>query len=292
MSLRQIAITLSGSKSAMPDAPKKTLGQAKRPNVPMMPGMHRIVPPILVFSGLVVAWQLAVDLLQIPQYLIPSPYRIYLVLVTQDPSRLFYHISVTLEEILIGFAIGSILGILIGAAIAYSPLVERTVYPVAVAVKVTPIIAIAPLLVVWFGPHVLSKVVIVAMISFFFPVVNTALGLRSVDSTLIDLMKSISATEWQVFVKVKFPSALPYIFSALKVAITAAVIGAVVGEYVGSVSGLGYMILLAASYVDTPLMFSLIITLSILGVLLFAAVAGIEKMVIPWASRQGATVVT
>ncbi len=197
-----------------------------------------------------------------------------------------------MQEILIGFALGSAIGIFIGVAIAYSSVLEKTLYPVAVAIKVTPIVAVAPLLVIWFGPYLLSKVVVVAIISFFFPVVNTVLGLRSVDPTLIDLMKSLSAKETQIFVKVKFPAALPYIFSALKVSITASVIGSVVAEFVGSVSGLGYLILVAAAYIDTPLIFVLIVTLSALGLILFAAVTLAERLVIPWAKQQSAAVIS
>ncbi len=244
------------------------------------------LPTMLFFLAIIVLWQITVDLLRIPHYIIPSPYRIFQALISQDAARFLYHCSVTLEEIVLGFVIGCSAGILIGISIAYSGILEKTLYPVAIAVKVTPVVAVAPLIVIWFGPYVLSKVVIVAMISFFFPVVNTVLGLKSVDPMLIDLMRSISATEWRIFVKVKFPATLPYIFSALKVSITAAVIGAVVGEFVGAVSGLGFLILVAASSVDSPEMFAIILTLAVLGIILFACVSLLERILIPWAGQQ------
>lgn len=243
-------------------------------------------PPGGFLALLVGLWELIVNLTKVPDYLVPSPSHILLTFVSYDKTLYVEHIGVTIQEILVGFVLGSSIGIAAGILIAYSRFLEKTVYPLAILVKVTPIIAVAPLLTIWFGYGITSKIIVVVIISFFFPLVNTALGFRSVDPDLIHLLQSLSASELQTFFKVKLPMALPFIFSALKMSITTSVIGAVVGEFVGSVSGLGYLTLVAQSSLNVPLVFMVLTTLAIIGMALFAVVSIAERFLIPWARHQ------
>lgn len=214
----------------------------------------------------------------------PTPYSIFRAFFRVQ-NELWVDFYVTTIEIVLGFFIGAVVGMLMGIGIAYSKTLESVLYPAAIVVKVIPIIAIAPILTLWFGYGMTSKIVITATVTFFPLVVNTAVGLKSVDTAMIDLLNSLSANEWHTFIKVRLPSALPFIFSALKIAITVGVIGAIVGEYVGAIRGLGYLSLQAISYIDTPLLFLILVILAMLGLVLFASVVIVEKVFFPWSSE-------
>jgi NitT/TauT family transport system permease protein len=233
-----------------------------------------------------VTWEIMFSIFKIPRWLVPKPSDIYLSFINDAKRYLLKHTLITLQEILLGFTIGASVGALLGLIVSYSDFMRRVVYPLAIFIKVIPIIAIAPLLTIWFGFGIWSKVAIIIFITFFPLFISTIVGLRSVDPCLLDLMNSISASKLQVLFKVRLPMALPYIFAALKIAITSSVIGAVIGEFVGATSGLGSMLLIAQSYMDTPLMFVMLITLAILGLSLFGLVCIAERIVIPWSATQ------
>ena len=204
----------------------------------------------------------------------------------QDSAVLFGSFRVTLIEVLVGFVIGSVVGVVIALPIAYSPGVRNTLYPLIIASQAVPKIAIAPLLVVWLGLGWTPKLTVVALMVFFPVAMTSVQGFSSVDKNLIDLLRSVDAGRWQVFAKVRLPHALPHIFSGLKIGITLAVVGAVVGEWVGANSGLGYLLLHANSMLDTTLLYASLVLLVVMGVVLFALMEVIERVLMPWQEPQ------
>lgn len=238
-------------------------------------------PMILFFAGLILLWEIATSALDlIPSYILPPPSEIVAEIFKLFP-RLLFHTKVTLIEILIGFLLGILSGLGLAVATIYSKFFEKVIYPTAIFTQTVPKIAIAPLFILWFGFGYLPKIVITALICLFPIFINAVIGLRSIDPKLLDLMYSLSATRWQVFKKIRAPNSMPYIFAGLKIGITLAVVGAIVGEWVGSDAGLGYVILLANSLLQTNLLFAALVMISLLGVLLFFMVVGLEKLISP-----------
>ncbi|MEO6982469.1 MAG: ABC transporter permease [Edaphobacter sp.] len=230
----------------------------------------------------IVIWQLVTQFTHWFQpYVLPQPWDV-VIRMMQDPSVLFGSFRVTLIEVVVGFVIGSVIGVGIALPIAYSPSVRNTLYPLIIASQAVPKIAIAPLLVVWLGLGWTPKLTVVALMVFFPVAMTSVQGFSSVDKNLIDLLRSVHAGRWQVFSKVRLPHALPHIFSGLKIGITLAVVGAVVGEWVGANSGLGYLLLQANSMLDTTLLYASLALLVAMGVVLFALMEIIERVLIPW----------
>lgn len=254
----------------------------------MRPKLARIGALLSFFILLITVWQFVVPILGIPTFLLPTPDQIVGALF-KARAEILENASITILEVVLGFLIGSAVGIILGIGIAYSKILEWTIYPLAIYIKTIPLIAIAPLLTLWFGYGLESKIIMVTLITFFPLVVNTAVGIRSVDQALIDLLRSISASGTQTFLKVRLPSSVPYIFSALKVAVTLSVIGALVGEFVGSPAGLGRLALIAMSYLDAERMFAILGVLSVLGIGLFEAIVLLETIIAPWSHEAGQT---
>jgi NitT/TauT family transport system permease protein len=182
--------------------------------------------------------------------------------------------------------IGSVLGLFIGLVIVVFPTTERIVYPYVVALQTVPKVAIAPLMVVWFGFGMTSKVLVVALVSLFPVLVNVIAGLRAVDQDRLDLLGALSASRWQVFRYLRFPNALPFIFAGLNTAIVFSVIGAIVGEFVGANKGVGFLILQANYQLDIAGAFSLFVVLSIMGVCLHALLRFAERRLVFWAASE------
>lgn len=239
----------------------------------------------LTLIGLVVLWEVLVRHFQVPDWLLPSPSAILQAMV-EWRGELVEHTAVTLYETLVGFALAIVISIPLAVAVVYSPLLQNTVYPILLAMQSTPKVAIAPLLALWIGFGAAPKIIVVFLVCFFPIVVSTASGLTAVPASLIDLIRSLSATPMQTFIKIRFPTAMPHIFVGLKIAITFAVIGAVIGEFVGSEDGLGYLILIATSQSRTPLAFGALVLLTIMSIVLYYGVALIERIVVPWAPRN------
>jgi putative hydroxymethylpyrimidine transport system permease protein len=238
------------------------------------------VPLALIALG-VAFWEAAVRLNDTPRWFLPPPSAVVQAL--YDSRRLLlHHTWVTLEAVLAGFAVAFVLGVLLAVPIASSRVVERAVYPLVVASQAIPIVALAPILLIWFGYGLTPKVIVVALICFFPIVVNTVDGLRAVDPELIDLVRSMGASRWAVFRIVRLPSALPYLFSGTRVAAAVSVIGALIGEWVGSSAGLGYFMIRSAAQFLTARVFAAVLISALLGLLLFVAVALIERFVLPW----------
>jgi len=247
--------------------------------------------PTLVVVVLLIVWWAIPKLNLAAEYLVSSPAATWETLV-DNASYLWQASVVTTAETLVGFALAVVLGLGAAVVMAISEPLERSVYPLLVLAQVIPKIAVAPLFVVWLGFGFSPKVVMAALIAFFPVVVSGFVGLKSIDPDLIDLATTMHASRLQVFMRFRFPAALPHIMSGLKVAVTLAVTGAIVGEFVGSNSGLGYIILEANGNVDTPMLYAALIILSLIGVLLFAAVELIERLVMPWHSSRRAASVT
>ena len=237
---------------------------------------------ILVALGI---WEATVRSLNIARWLLPPPSSIGAELF-ESRSLLLRHTWVTLEEVVLGFALALIVGIALAAAIAYSRIVERAAYPYIIASQTIPIIVIAPLLLIWIGYGIWPKIIVVILISFFPIVVNTVDGLKSADSDMLDMMRTMGASRWQLFTKVQAPSSLPFLFSGIRVAIALSVIGAVIGEWVGASAGLGYLITRSAPQFLTDRVFASIFILSVMGVTLFALTVLAERYSIPWHQRE------
>lgn len=228
-------------------------------------------------AAALVIWEAAVRVFDVPRWLLPSPSSIVRE-VFGAGDLLARHAWTTLQEILIGFAVAAGLGVGLAVLIAYSRTLERSLYPYVIASQTIPIIAIAPLLLVWVGPGQASKVIIVALISFFPIVVNVVDGLRSADSEMIAMFRTLGASRGQIFRKLQAPSALPFFLSGLKVAAVVAVIGAVIGEWVGASGGLGWLMRVSAPQFHTARVFAAIFILSAIGICLFLLVGAVERV--------------
>jgi NitT/TauT family transport system permease protein len=250
----------------------------QRPHLPLVPLV--LVVFVLGWEGMVRAWH-------VPEFLVPAPSAIGRALVAGLTSRLYLdHFGVTLYESLLGFLIAAAAGIACGTVIAQFRVVEQTLYPYLVALQTLPKIAIAPLLIVWLGFGLTSKVVIAALVAFFPVLVNVIVGLKTVDASKLDLMRSLDANRWQTFRYVTFPNALPFVFAGLDIAIVFSVLGAIVGEFVGSQRGLGNLLLQFHTSLDMAGMFAVLLLLAALGVGLHLAIQAIQRRVIFWAQAD------
>jgi NitT/TauT family transport system permease protein len=248
------------------------------------PGVRRTngawLPSLLIIIvGL--AWELSVRLFSLPAYLLPKPLDV-LARIGHDYPTFLHNGWATLQVILIGFGCSALLGVALALVVVLNGWAERVLMPLIVGTQTVPMIAIAPLFVVWLGFGIAPKVLVTFLISFFPVVISTAAGLRAVEPDMIDLVRSMGATGLRVLLKVRIPTALPQMFSGFKIAITSAVIGAIVAEFVGSDSGLGYLLVTSTATMDGPLIWSALLILIVMGVLLFALTAQIERLVIPW----------
>jgi NitT/TauT family transport system permease protein len=241
--------------------------------------------PAATLALLVVAWDVATRVFGWPIWLVPAPGDVWGALV-DNRSLLPRHFRVTLVETLGGFALAIAVGVPLAVAIAYSRLLERTIYPVLLGLNAVPKIAIAPILVLWMGFGYGPKVVVTFLLCVFPIVISTATGLRSTPPELVELVRSLEASERQVFRRVRFPAALPHVFVGLKVAISLAVIGAVIGEFVGADAGLGHVIIASGSNVDTSLAFAAMVLLGVMSVALFYALVALERLLVPWARHE------
>ena len=241
--------------------------------------------PLIFFGLVVVVWEAAVQILDISKFLLPAPSAV-LNAFLDEPGRFVFHTWRTAYEALLGFGLGLALGVSLAAAIAYVRTLDRILMPYLVIIQVTPIIAIAPVLVLWFGFGLLPKVLIAFLISFFPITVNTAIGLRSADKDALDLMKVLAAKERFVFLRVRLPFALPYLLSSIKIAAPAAVIGAIIAEFVSSTQGLGYVILISKSTLRTADLFVAIVGSASLGITMFGLSVLTESKLLRWHESQ------
>jgi NitT/TauT family transport system permease protein len=244
--------------------------------------LQRAIYPLIGVAIILVAWQAYTRMFGISRIVLPSPSDIISASIERY-DLLIRETWPTFLESVYGFGLAVLIGIPLAVCVANSRMLNLTLYPILVATQSVPKVAIAPIILVWFGLGIESKLAIAFLVAFFPIVVDTATGLQSTPSGLLELARSLRASPVQVFAKVQFPAALPFIFSGAKVAVTLAVIGAVIGEFVGSVGGLGNLLLTANSQLDSALAWAALVWLSVLGVLLFAAVALAQRLLMPWA---------
>ena len=240
-----------------------------------------LVPVVL--AAVLLGWELLVRWRGYPTFFLPGPGRVWarFIALLAD-GTLLLHVRMTLLEIFGGLALGLTVATVIGYGVAKSPLLERILSPYIVASKAIPIVALAPLLVVWFGFGWVSKVLVCSLTVFFPALVNTVVGIRTVEPDLRALMRSLQASRLQTFTMLEAPAALPVFFGGLKVAVTLAVIGAVVGEFVGADRGLGFLVNLARGILYTPMLFVALFTLVFIALALYTAVALLEYVVLRW----------
>src|SRR5690242_9576349 len=239
------------------------------------------LPALALLAALTLLWQWYASQPTVDAQILPTPLGVWGVLVSQR-DLLWQHTLVTLQETLVGFAVALAAGIVCGALIDFSPWLRRALYPLLVASQTIPIIILAPLLVLWFGFGLLSKSIVVLLVCFFPIVVALADGLRSADPELIRLFRAFGAGRWRIFWSVRLPGALPTLFSGVRIAIAYSVIGAIFGEYVGSTAGLGfYMQLKQHSFATAGVLAAIVVT-ALLSIALFASVAIIERLALPW----------
>lgn len=241
----------------------------------------RLLAPLVLLALVAAAWQGYVSLSDVPVSTLPAPTDVATALRDQR-SLLLDAAWVTGREILLGLSVAVVIGLLTGVAISRSPLLLRAAYPVLVASQMVPIVAIAPLLVLWAGFGLGPKVIVIALVSFFPVTVATVDGLRAVDPELTDLLRTMGAGRWKRFRIVELPAALPRIFSGLKIAAALAPIGAVFAEWVGASDGLGYLILVWNNQTATAEMLAAVVVLSAIGLTVFGLVALLQRLLVPW----------
>jgi NitT/TauT family transport system permease protein len=244
-----------------------------------------VVYPIAMIAGVIVVWELASRILAIPSYLLPGPTHIVASCI-QHAGLLLQNAWVTTVEIVLGYLLSIVVGVPLAFAIFMWPAFSRSILPLLISSQAIPKVAVAPLLLVWFGFGLLPKVLIAFLIAFFPIVISTAVGLASIEQEKIHLARSMGLGASATFFKIRLPNALPSIFGGLKISIALAVVGAVVGEFVGGDAGLGYLLMVANGSMDTPLLFAGLIGLTIQGVVLYTLVEWAEYLAIP---RRAAT---
>jgi putative hydroxymethylpyrimidine transport system permease protein len=243
--------------------------------------LNRAVGPLLLLAAGLLFWQWRVHVNHTPEWFLPSPRLIGHTLV-HDRSLLAHNMLVTLKEVLAGFAIAIVFGVLLAVLIHASVFLERALYPIVIASQAVPLIALAPLLLVWFGYGATPKVIVTALIAFFPITVGTVDGLRSADRETLNLLRTYGASRLRRFWMVIVPTAMPSFFSGARIGISVAVIGAVFGEYVGADSGLGYLINVSSARLRTDRVFASIVLLAAMAIVLFLIVAGIERRLLRW----------
>ncbi len=236
-----------------------------------------------VFVAVLVLWTAYVRIAKLSPLVLPTPYAVWQSLIENTVNgQLPEHAVTTLIEIILGFLLGSVVGIVLGVVTAQSELMREMLSPYILASQAMPKLALAPIMVVWMGFGIAPKVVITALICFFPLLENTIIGLTSTNPHQLELFRALSATNWQTFIKLRVPSALPVIFTGLRVAVTLAVVGAVVGEYVGANKGLGALVIVTQGSFDTPLMFAIFVYLTVIGIVLYKLMQMLETTFFSW----------
>jgi NitT/TauT family transport system permease protein len=243
------------------------------------------LPSALVILSMFLLWQLVVEILQVKEYILPSPLS---ALKTLGKANYQWSVNflATLYAVLGAFVLSAVLGVALAIVIVWNDMLMRTIMPILVLFNTLPKVALAPLFVIWLGYGIWPNIVIGTTIAFFPMVVNTAVGLAAAEPEMLELVRALQASRWQIFVKIRFPNALPYIFTGLKLNATMSVIGAIVGEFVASERGLGSLIITGGVTMETPMIFASLMLISALGLALYGVVVAVEQVVAPWAFRE------
>lgn len=257
---------------ASPSRPRRAGGEV---------AWRRYAVSVGTFVGALVVWQAVIVAFRVPEYLVPSPLQVIDALRT-DTGTLLKNTWPTLIETICGFFVGNLIAVGVAVGFVHNRTFRHGVYPIAVTVRTLPIVAISPILVLMLGNGYAPKVAIAALITFFPTLVNMADGLDAVDAQALELMRVLSASRWEVFRYLRWPTSLPYLFSALRIASTAALLGAIVGEWIGSNVGLGYLIIAATADYRTPLLYATMTVASVLALIMFNLVSVVERYAVPW----------
>ena len=240
------------------------------------------LPAIILIAALVAFWELFNVIFDQPDYILPPLHDVIHTAYIHAADQFLPNAWVTFQEVVIGYCVAVICGLILGVGISESATIRRALLPLVISSQAIPILAIAPVLIIWFGFVMTPKIIIVVLISFFPIVITTVTGLQSVSRDMLYLLDSLTASRWQVLFRVKFPAALPYIFAGLKNSAVISVIGAFVGEYVGAIEGLAPVMILANSAFQTDVVFAAILYLSLMGIFMYVAIAIIERRMIRW----------
>lgn len=249
------------------------------------------LPPIASSLIAIIVWESITSLFDIPKYVIPAPHDILKEFIF-EASSLLRHGLITITEAVLGFLLGSIAGMLLGGVFAYSRTLERSFLPHIVASNTIPVVAIAPIVILWFGFGITSKVVVAAFLCFFPLCLNMLKGMKSTRQEILDIFRVYGAAEWQIFWKCRFPASLPFIFTGLKLNATYSVIGAIVAEFVGSSAGIGFAIVQAAYVLNTPRLWAAIFLSAVFGIGFFHLVGFMERILVPWSKGRSETLVS
>jgi NitT/TauT family transport system permease protein len=267
------------------DAPPRDRRRRRRVRI-FWAHARTIILPIVVVAVAIGAWEAAVRIFAIPEFILPAPSRVWTETTAAGPVILGHTLS-TLRTTLLGFALSIAVSVPLAVLIASTPLLANSIYPLLVLTQSIPKVAIAPIIVVAFGAGELSRVVVAFLIAFFPLVISVSTGLLATPPELVELGRSLKATKAQELLRIRLPYAVPFVFSGLKLSITFAVIGAVVGEFVAADRGLGYEILSATAFFKTSIAFGAVVILSVMGIALFQMVVLVERVLFPWSADGG-----
>jgi NitT/TauT family transport system permease protein len=245
----------------------------------------RLLRVTVFYVAAVLLWESLIRLLHVPDWLLPAPSQILDVIADKN-SVVLYHTLVTLNETLLGFVLALALGVICAIGIVHFTLLRDTLYPSLIMFNSFPKVAIAPLFVVWIGVGIESKIANAFLTALFPIVLNTIMGLTAMDPELLELVRSMSKSRWVLFWKIRLPHSLPYLFAGCKIAVPLAVIGSIVGEFISGRSGLGYLVLSANNYFNTPLAFTALLYLVLMSLALYGLVIAAEKLLVPWYRRE------
>lgn len=249
-----------------------------------------ILKKLGAFFAFLVFWQLTVMIFKIKIFIMPTPINVLEALLNPDTiaqKSWWIHIAATTQEIVLSFIFTAVLGFIIAVIIAWSKVLNKIITPIIVLFNSLPKIAMAPLFLIWFGYGLVPNIIVAFMVAFFPVVINTTTGLQEVEDDLLDLVRYLNASKIQIFIKVRIPNSLPYVFAGLKISATMCVVGSIVGEFIASDKGLGYLLRDAQAFIDTPTMFACLILLSIIGMAFFGVIGYLEKISMPWNHREG-----
>jgi len=246
--------------------------------------LARFAPALALFVVAIIAWEAVSRIFKLPEFVLPPPTAIVGVLIAHQ-RELAHAAYVTAREVLGGFLLSAVIGAAVALVIARFAAFGRALYPLVVLFQNVPKVALAPLFILWFGFDLAPKIVLIVVIAFFPVAINMLVGLQTVDSNLIALMRSVGASRNEILLRIQVPNSLPYLMAGLKVAVTLAVIGAIVGEFAGAQAGLGYMIQFASTQMQTSLVFAALVEVSVLGMLFYYVIEWIERHYINWMPR-------
>jgi NitT/TauT family transport system permease protein len=247
-------------------------------------GLSNVVPALVLSAGIVVFWEAVIRLFKVPTFVLPAPTAIVTSLVA-NWQALAVASRATALEVLFGFVLSAIVGVLVALVIVRFERFGRALYPLIVLFQNVPKVALAPIFILWFGYGLAPKIVLIVVIAFFPVAIDMLAGLQSVEPSFVSLMRSVGASKGKIMLRVRIPHSLPHLMAGLKVAITFSVIGAIVGEFAGASQGLGYMIQFASTQLDTPLIFAGLIVVSVLGLAFYYVVEYAERVLVPWAPK-------